>query len=69
MHLLFCTVCAGTVGFSQTMYDVGEGNSVEVCVVVLQGKLMEEVRLHFVTHSGTAGQFYMYMYMYILQVM
>ena len=45
---------AGIVGFERTVYDVSEHESAELCIVVLLGRLTEEVSLHVVAHSGTA---------------
>ena len=42
------------VGFNQTKYDISEQESAKVCVVLLQGKLTEDVSLQLDTHSGTA---------------
>ena len=43
-----------TVGFNQTMYDISEQDSAKVCVVVLQGKLTEDVSLQLDTYNGSA---------------
>lgn len=36
------------------MYDFGEGETAEICVVLLQGNLTENVSINIFTYSGTA---------------
>ena len=56
-----CPCHAGVVGFNRQMYDFGEKEMARICVVLLQGKLTENVDLQIATYSGTAiGQSYMY---------
>ena len=44
------------------MYDFGEKETAKICVVLLQGKLTEDVTLQISTYNGTAiGESYMYM--------
>ena len=45
------------------MYDFGEGETAEICVVLLQGKLKEDVSINIVTYSGTAGWSFSYVHM------
>ena len=45
-----------SVGFERAMYDVSEHETAEVCIILLNGTLLENINVRVTSKQGTASK-------------